>query len=185
MRRSTCLSALLLLWHMGTLRADTRVSVVFRNGRVSVKAFDATPQDIINEWSRQGGTRIVNARAIPGRPETLELVDVLERRALDVVLRNAAGYVAAPRTGALDGLSEYDRILILASPGAPLAPPAGADQSRSGAATTDRAAATAAPPRSTEVVDVDEGQAGLPAALADVLRLNPPDPVQPHDRDAK
>jgi hypothetical protein len=44
----------------------------------------------------------------------LKLVSVPERQALDIILRNAAGYMAAPRlASATPGASDYDRILIL------------------------------------------------------------------------
>ena len=46
---------------------------------------------------------------------TIELVDVPEARALRTLLRTASGYLAAPRAAISDGVSHFDRILILAT----------------------------------------------------------------------
>jgi hypothetical protein len=61
-----------------------------------------------------GKTRIVNAERIPGGPLTLELKDVPEAEALDVLLRTLSGYIAAPRaTLAPPDASVYDSIAVM------------------------------------------------------------------------
>ena len=83
------------------------------NGRVTLIAQDVPLRQILAEWARIGDTRIVNGDKLFGPPLTLELVDYPEGRALDVLLREAAGYMAAPRPAGQPGASVYDRIMIL------------------------------------------------------------------------
>ena len=93
-------------------RAEVRISI--HNGRVSIVAKDATVRQILVEWARVGKTRIVNVERIPGGPMTLELKDVSEAEALDVLLRSLSGYMAAPRlTNASADLSAYDSIVVM------------------------------------------------------------------------
>ena len=61
----------------------------------------------------RGGTTIVNGERVPGPPVTLELQDVSEQQALDIVLRGVSGYLVAPRETAVAGASAFDRIFIL------------------------------------------------------------------------
>ncbi len=70
------------------------------------------PRAILAEWSKIGGTNIVNGERVTGAPLTLKLVDVPEAQALEIILRSVAGYMAAPR-GQTPGASRYDRILVL------------------------------------------------------------------------
>ena len=83
------------------------------DGRVTIVAQDVPVRQILAEWSRIGDTKIVNADKVVGPPITIELVDYPEGRALDLLLRDAAGFMAAPRAANLPGASQYDRILIL------------------------------------------------------------------------
>src|SRR5438105_784044 len=93
-------------------RAEVQLSL--RNGRVTLVAKDATVRQILAEWARVGKTKIVNAERIPGGPVTLELKDVPEGEALDVLLRTLSGYIAAPRVtlGPADA-SLYDSIAVM------------------------------------------------------------------------
>jgi hypothetical protein len=97
-----------------------------QNGRVSLEANGVPARQILAEWARVGGTKVVGGEKITGGPLTLKLVNMPERQALDIILRNAAGYMAAPRlASATPGASNYDRILILpSSSGATSAPSA-------------------------------------------------------------
>ena len=74
--------------------------------------------------------QIVNVERIPGAPVTLELRDVREEQALDVLLRSVSGYLAAPRATTIANASAFDRILVMpTSVGAgSAAPPAAAQQ---------------------------------------------------------
>ena len=98
-----------------------RLQLALRDGRVTIIARDVPLTDILAEWSRLGQTRIVNAEKLAGPRLTIELVDVSERDALDILLRSAAGYIAAPRPADRPGPSRYDRVTILASSRAPAA----------------------------------------------------------------
>lgn len=89
------------------------ITIAFRDGRVDLSARGVSAREILSAWARIGGVHIVNDDAIPDAPLTLELVDVAEGDALDVVLRAAAGYVAAEREAAIPGRSTIDRIIIL------------------------------------------------------------------------
>src|SRR5262245_1436035 len=77
--------------------AFAEVHVTMQNGRVSVVAKDATVRQILTEWARVGQTKIVNVERIPGGPITLELTNVPEAQALEVLLRSLSGYITAPR----------------------------------------------------------------------------------------
>jgi hypothetical protein len=96
------------------------VSLTLREGRVTLVTQNATPAAILAEWSRLGQVKVVDAERVPGTPLTLRLENVPEREALDIVLRSAAGYIAAPRSQPVTGsLSRFDKVLVMAtSPGA-------------------------------------------------------------------
>jgi hypothetical protein len=94
-------------------KAGAEVQLTIRDGRVTLSAAGATVHEILTEWAKVGQTRIVNAERIAGGPLTLQLTNVLEEQALDVILRSVSGYVAAPRPVASPGASRFDRILIM------------------------------------------------------------------------
>lgn len=85
------------------------------NGRVTIRAQDARITDILAEWGRVGNTAIIDADELVDQTVTIELVDVPEAKALRTLLRTASGYLAAPRAATSDGVSRFDRILILAT----------------------------------------------------------------------
>src|SRR4051794_38428377 len=93
--------------------ASADVQVAMQNGRVSIVAKDATVRQILAEWARVGQTKIVNAERVPGGPMTLELANVPESQALDILLRSLSGYIAAPRSADAGNLSRFDRIIIM------------------------------------------------------------------------
>jgi len=85
-----------------------------KDGLVTLDATNATPAAILAEWARVGGTRVVDGEKVTGAPVTLKLEGTPERQALDIVLRSAAGYIAAPRTaGGVSGASQFDRIVVM------------------------------------------------------------------------
>jgi len=91
-----------------------QVAIQIHDGLVSLDARDATIREIFAEWARVGQTRVINAERAPGAPLTLQFQDVPERKALEIVLRSIAGYVAAPRTVAVQAnASLYDRIVLM------------------------------------------------------------------------
>ncbi len=99
------------------------VNLQFSNGRVSLRAQNAPIRAILAEWARLGGATIVNGDRVAGAPVTLELTDVPESQALDIVLRSVAGYMLGPRRAGKAGASAYDRIMILPTSVAPRNPP--------------------------------------------------------------
>jgi hypothetical protein len=101
--------------------AAQTLKLTMGDGRVTLVAHDVPLRQVLDEWARIGNTRIVNGDKLFGPPLTLELIDVPEGRALDLVLRQAAGYMAAPRPVGVAGVSLYDRIMILPTSKAPAA----------------------------------------------------------------
>ena len=103
----------LLLAVVTPAAAQQVVNLEFKDGRVKLVTENAPVSLILAEWARRGKTTIVNGERIPGPPATLQLVDVPERDALDIVLRGASGYMIAEREALVAGASAIDRILIL------------------------------------------------------------------------
>jgi len=95
------------------------VQLTIQNGRVTLVAANATVKQILAEWARIGRTRIVNGERVPGGLVTLQLTNVPEKEALDLLLRTAAGYIAAPRAAGVSDGSVFDRILILPTSATP------------------------------------------------------------------
>jgi hypothetical protein len=93
-----------------------QVQLTMKDGRVTLVAKDVTVRQILAEWARVGETRIVNGERVSGGPVSLELIDVPEKQALDVVLRTISGYLAAARQAPSPTTSRYDRILVLPAP---------------------------------------------------------------------
>lgn len=94
----------------GTANAEFKLSM--KDGLVTLIATDVPLSMIMAEWARVGQTRIVNGEKIL-TPVSLHLVDVPERRALDIILRSASGYLLAERPAPMANASVFDRILIL------------------------------------------------------------------------
>src|SRR5262249_40594556 len=72
-----------LLVTASTALAEVKVSM--QDGRVTIVAKDATLRQILTEWARVGETKIVNVERIPGGPMTLELTNVPEQQALELL----------------------------------------------------------------------------------------------------
>jgi hypothetical protein len=95
------------------------VKLEFRDGKVSLTAQNASLRAILTEWARLGGTQVVNMERLAGAPVTLQLTDVPETQALDIILRGTAGYIAGQRVaaGPAGGRSTLDRILVVPTAG--------------------------------------------------------------------
>jgi hypothetical protein len=153
--------------------AAQSVSLTLKDGRVTLITQNATPAAILAEWARQGQVKVVDAERVPGTPLTLRLENVPEREALDIVLRSAAGYIAAPRSQAAAGhVSRFDRVIVMAtSPGAATA---------SKPAAMQRSAASApAPVVQHNAVQVEEEVAQVPTAVAEEPPNGSAAPEQP------
>jgi len=105
-----------------TARASGTVAFGILDGRVSLIANNATIAEILTAWSAIGKTRIVNIERLATTRITMELLDVSELEALDILLRSAIGYVAVPRASFDEHLSRFDRIAIMPIKGAVAAP---------------------------------------------------------------
>src|SRR5712691_7650870 len=92
-------------WVLAASAASADVHVTMQDGRVSIVAKDATVRQILTEWARVGQTKIVNVERVPGGPVTLELTNVTETQALEVLLRSLSGYITAPRAVGVANLS--------------------------------------------------------------------------------
>ena len=100
-------------WLFAASTASADVHLSMQNGRVSLVAKDVTVRQILTEWARVGQTKIVNMERVPGGPVTLELTNVPEAQALEVLLRTLSGYITAPRPVEAANLSRFDRIIIM------------------------------------------------------------------------
>jgi hypothetical protein len=108
--------------------AELRLEI--SGGFVTLVATDTPLRQILAEWARVGGTRIVNGEHIAGPPVTIQLERMPEQEALAVLLRSAAGYLAAPRRNGSIGASVYESVMILATSTPPAAAPATATGAR-------------------------------------------------------
>jgi hypothetical protein len=90
-----------------------QLQLTINSGRVTLIADQVPVRTILQEWARLGQSKIVNGEKVPGPPLTLRLIDVPEEQALDIVLRSASGYLAAPRAMQIANASRFDRIFVL------------------------------------------------------------------------
>jgi hypothetical protein len=145
-----------------------QLTLNIQDGLVTMTASAVPVREILAAWGRVGGTRVVGAERIAGQPLTLTLENVPEAKALDIILRGAAGYVAAARAVPGSGPSSYDRILVLATSSAPAA---GAATSAGGTRPGGRFTNTPVP-EGPEVIE------NVEAAANDVQDAPMPDPAQ-------
>jgi hypothetical protein len=116
------------------LAAAGEVRLSIKDGRVALTARDATLREILVEWERVGGTRIVNRDRVPGTRLTLELANVSEEQALMTLLRPIAGYLASRRLGPEGGASAFSRIILMPALATPAAYTAAAPAQTAGPA---------------------------------------------------
>lgn len=119
MRNTPVLAGLVAGLVLTASTAFAEVKISMQDGRVSIVAKDATVRQILTEWARVGQTKIVNVERIPGGPMTLELTNVPEQQALELLLRSVSGYMAAPRPVAVANLSQFDRVVVMPTSVAP------------------------------------------------------------------
>jgi hypothetical protein len=171
-----------LLGHAVPVFAEPSIQLELRNGRVWLVAIDVPVRDILREWARLGGATIVNADQIESEPVTLELSDIPERLALDVILRDVPGYILAARADG-SGVSVFDRILIIPKTTTPIPAPVVAAVRRQPNNNTRQAndglpealasligsrVAGGANPDSADLVEVDR-ETQLPEPLANII----------------
>jgi hypothetical protein len=95
------------------------LKLTMQDGRVTIIADNVPLRQILQEWARVGQTKIVNADKMTGPAITLQLVNAPERDALDILLRSASGYIAAPRPVPVANAAFYDRVTIMPTSRAP------------------------------------------------------------------
>ena len=115
--RCAMLAALVAIVPASASAGDLKMTM--QGGRVTIIAQDVTIRQILIEWARLGQTTVVNADKVIAPPVTLQIIDRPESEALDILLRSASGYVAAPRAMAAAGASTFDRIFIMPPSRAP------------------------------------------------------------------
>jgi len=99
------------------------LTLTFKDGRVTLKAVDTPLRQVLQEWARLGQTRIIGLEKVAGGPLTLELVNIPEKQALEILLRPIAGYMAAQRQGpGAPTISRFDRLALLPTSVASAAP---------------------------------------------------------------
>jgi hypothetical protein len=125
------LGAALLMAAVALPASAQTLKMSFSEGKVSLDATQVPVRTILAEWARLGGTKVVNGEKITGAPLTLKLVDMPESQALEIILRNVAGYMAAPRAAAT-GASLFDRILVMPTSSAPAAAASNTPSARPG-----------------------------------------------------
>jgi hypothetical protein len=118
-RRMLWVGGLALMLSVPGVAQAGEVRLSIKDGRVTLAAHDATLREILVEWERVGGTRVVNRDRLPGSRLTLELPDVSEEQALAVLLRSVAGYMASRRLGQEGGASAFSRIVVMPAPATP------------------------------------------------------------------
>jgi hypothetical protein len=175
MKTSTLLAAFAVLW-LFPVRADAQqMTLQIQNGLVTLDAQNVSIRQILAEWARIGGAKIVNGEKVTGNPVTLQLNGIPERQALDTILRGVSGYMLASRQAGSVGASAFDRILILPTSSAPRP-----------TATTPNAAFVPRPmpvqvqpvePVETEIVQDDDHDEADPDAGVD--GSEEPDPPEP------
>ena len=156
----TIVVAAFLLAYSGSASAQA-LKLEFKDGKVSIDAAAVPVRTILGEWARLGGTKVVGAERIAGTPLTIQLENVPEAQALEIVLRNVAGYMAAPRQAASVGASAYDRILVMPTSSAP---PASAS---AGNRQTGQPAGPAANARPGRIGAVQNAEPEIPAPGAE------------------
>lgn len=125
LKRIVVVAAALLTCAIPMRAQSTRkLDISFNAGRVTILAENVTLAEILREWSRKGGSTIVNAERLPGGPVMLtEFKDQPEADVLRTLLREAPGYGAAMRTTPpAGGASAVQTVFILAVRERPVTP---------------------------------------------------------------
>lgn len=143
----------LLCWSQPA-RAQQTMTLQIHNGFVNLKTDNVPVSRVLAEWARIGSTTILNGDRIAGPPVTLELINVPERQALEILLRDVAGYMLTARTPGSVGLSAFDRIFILPTSTPPRTP----------ATTTAAPRPFMPPPPAAVQVEPGDGAAGAAAS---------------------
>ena len=113
-RTSISLMAVAVVMSSTGLVSAEELKLTLKDARITIVAENVTLQEILAEWTRVGQTEFVGADSLVDQRVTVQLFDVAEAHALEVLLRSTAGYLARYRTRPADSPSSFDRVRILA-----------------------------------------------------------------------
>ena len=104
---------------------SAQVQLTMQGGHVTLVAKNVTIRQILAEWERVGQTKVVNGERVLGGALNLELTNMPEQQALDIILRSVNGVLFAPRTELAAGnVSAFSQIILMPPSVAP--PPSSA-----------------------------------------------------------
>jgi hypothetical protein len=104
-----------------TQGTSRKLDISFNNGLVTIVAENVTLREILVEWGRKGGSRIVNAEKLTGQPLPYrEFRDQPEIVVLRSLLRELPGYGAAPRVAPSADASTIEAVFLLAARAVPV-----------------------------------------------------------------
>jgi hypothetical protein len=103
--------------------AGPSLSLVLKDGRVTIRAEQASLRQILAEWERQGQVRFVGIDKLTGGPVTLSVTDMPEKQALEIVMRGVPGYMAVDRVARVEApaASRFDHVVVMARAATPVA----------------------------------------------------------------
>ena len=84
-------------------------------GLVSLVASNVTIRDILAEWTRKGGTTFPGSERIAGGPVSLQFDHRPETEVVGSILRNASGYMLAPREAGSTAASQLAAVYVVAT----------------------------------------------------------------------
>jgi hypothetical protein len=136
--------------------ADVRLAV--SHGDVTLFARQASVREILEEWTKVAGTTFIGLEGLSSELITLDLREVPEREALDILLRSASGYIIMPAAADTSIQSQFGSVRVLATstaqPGAPAWRPPMTQPVVTGAVVT------------AQVEEADTANSDVPADLA-------------------
>jgi len=99
-----------------TAPAPKKIEITFEgNGVMSLVATNAPLREILNEWTRKGGTPFPGAERLTGTPLTLEFPHKRETEVVASLLRGASGYIVRDRLTASSSPSSIEVVYVLAT----------------------------------------------------------------------
>jgi len=86
------------------------------SGAVWLRSRQVSLRDIMAEWARQCGCRVINAERLSDAPieVPLEFRGAPQATVLEALLRQIPGYVLTPRRSAANGPSHFETIYVVA-----------------------------------------------------------------------
>jgi hypothetical protein len=82
-------------WTPAAPAAAPHVQLTFKDGLVWLSASAASARDILTEWGRVGGTRVIAVDRLDTAPLSFDLRGVPEMEALSTILRASGGFVTS------------------------------------------------------------------------------------------